>query len=268
MKRSKNILYHDKIAPIYDEIYESSVYWIYNRKITWHYLKSILNNLDKKAKILDLGCGSGYWGFKLIKSGFDVYFADISQQMINEVREKAENLNIDLSGKTFAIEAEKIDSIFEKEFFNLIIAYGDILSFTANPFNLLKIIRRLLVDGGIFIGTADNFFSAIEFYLKKGDESELKDFLSTGVTFWLSKNKNFNFRIKTFTYDELMKLFKKTNFEVIRFYSKPLIPLKNYIDNFSEDFILNGLLKMEIKLQMQNQNIGIGNHFEFFLKKV
>ena len=46
------------------------------------------SKLFDSAACADLGCGTGKWGLKLLKSGFATTFVDHSAAMIEQVREK------------------------------------------------------------------------------------------------------------------------------------------------------------------------------------
>jgi len=263
MKKKKPVRhYHDRVSSIYDEIYENSAYWVYNRMISWHYLKKILPKLPN-LKVLDLGCGSGYWGMKLLKSRLEPYFVDISQGMINKALEKGKLEKYDFPERFIRAEAESIESLFPKDFFSLIIAYGDILSFTPNPELLLYQLKRTLIPGGYLLANADNLLAGIPYYLKSNDENLLLDFLKKGKTFWLSKEKENRFPIQTFLPGKLKKMIEKAGFQLVHFYSKPIIDIKNYLEDLDERFISNELLKHELKLQKEPELQGVGNHLEF-----
>ena len=47
---------------------------------------------DLSATCLDLGCGTGKWGLKLLKSGFATTFVDHAAAMIEQTRGKVEDL--------------------------------------------------------------------------------------------------------------------------------------------------------------------------------
>src|SRR3954464_3764852 len=81
--------YHDRVARQYDSIYDDP-YWPFHDEVTWRSIKPHLPR-DLSAACCDLGCGTGKWGLKLLKSGFATTFVDHSSRMIEQVREKLEN---------------------------------------------------------------------------------------------------------------------------------------------------------------------------------
>ena len=72
--------YHDRVARQYDSIYDDP-YWEFHDRLTWQAIKPYLPR-DAAAHCCDLGCGTGKWGMKLLKSGFATTFVDHSAAMI------------------------------------------------------------------------------------------------------------------------------------------------------------------------------------------
>src|ERR1700749_1037711 len=80
--------YHDRVARRYDSIYDDP-YWHFHDELTWRMLKPYLPT-GAHAVCADLGCGTGKWGLKLLKSGFGVWFADHSAAMVGQARGNVE----------------------------------------------------------------------------------------------------------------------------------------------------------------------------------
>src|SRR5215207_9358610 len=80
--------YHDRVARQYDAIYDDP-YWEFHDELTWRLIKPHLPR-DATAACCDLGCGTGKWGLKLLKSGFATTFVDHSGAMVEQARHKAE----------------------------------------------------------------------------------------------------------------------------------------------------------------------------------
>src|SRR5688572_32649214 len=66
--------YHDRVARQYDSIYDDP-YWAFHDELTWRSVKPHLPR-DVTAECADLGCGTGKWGLKLLKSGFATTLVD------------------------------------------------------------------------------------------------------------------------------------------------------------------------------------------------
>src|ERR1700709_1457533 len=80
--------YHDRVARQYDSIYDDP-YWEFHDELTWRQTKPHLPR-DANAALADLGCGTGKWGLKLLKSGFSVSFVDHWGSMVEQTRAKVE----------------------------------------------------------------------------------------------------------------------------------------------------------------------------------
>src|SRR5216117_4564882 len=78
--------YHDRVARQYDAIYDDP-YWAFHDELTWRMVKPWLPR-DANARCCDLGCGTGKWGLKLLKSGFATTFVDHAAAMIEQIRPK------------------------------------------------------------------------------------------------------------------------------------------------------------------------------------
>src|SRR6478672_5006125 len=80
--------YHDRVARQYDSIYDDP-YWEFHDELTWRSIKPHLPR-QHSAACADLGCGTGQWGLKLLKSGYSVTFVDNAASMIEQTRGKVE----------------------------------------------------------------------------------------------------------------------------------------------------------------------------------
>lgn len=217
--------YHDRVAHLYDHSYENE-FWQWHDSLTWDYLKPHLP-ADLSCPIADLGCGTGKWAAKLLKSGYQVTCIDISHQMLDQARRKIEELG---SGKRAAfLQADLMDmSGIADGAFACAVALGDPIGCTEYPQRAMKEIRRALADGGVLIATLDNRLAAIDFYLQQGDAAELVRFLRDGRTHWLTKDAEERFPIHTFAPDDLRRLADATGFTVVEMVGKTVLPLRNY----------------------------------------
>src|SRR5512147_952717 len=82
--------YHDRVARQYDAIYDDQ-YWRFHDELTWRSIKPHLPR-ETSSACCDLGCGTGKWGLKLLKSGFATTFVDHSGNMIEQTRAKVDEL--------------------------------------------------------------------------------------------------------------------------------------------------------------------------------
>jgi len=105
-----NRRYHDRVASRYDSIYDDA-YWDFHDRITWNHLKPLLPR-ELTAAALDLGCGTGKWGLKLLKIGYPTTFTDLANNMLQEVRKKLEEwaAQPDLAGKAARATVRQADA--------------------------------------------------------------------------------------------------------------------------------------------------------------
>src|SRR3954466_599755 len=82
--------YHDRVARQYDSIYDDP-YWDFHDELTWRMVKPHLPR-DLSAACCDLGCGTGKWGLKLLKSGFATTFVDNAAAMVEQARARVAEL--------------------------------------------------------------------------------------------------------------------------------------------------------------------------------
>src|ERR687897_836297 len=145
--------YHDRVARQYDSIYDDP-YWHFHDELTWRSVKPHLPR-DLTAACCDLGCGTGKWGLKLLKSGFATTFVDHSSKMIEQVREKLENNP--RAKKATLVVADIVEMPeLPGETFSLITAMGDPLSICTDAARAAREIYRITKPGGVVIATADN----------------------------------------------------------------------------------------------------------------
>src|ERR1700684_1329537 len=115
--------YHDRVARQYDSIYDDP-YWEFHDELTWRHIKPHLPR-DANAHCADLGCGTGKWGLKLLKSGFAVTFVDHSGSMIEQTRAKTEAMGPRAKRATL-LAADIVDlAAIESETISLSVAMGD-----------------------------------------------------------------------------------------------------------------------------------------------
>lgn len=102
---------------------------------------------NSKGKCLDLGCGIGQYSKKLIKYGYDVISADISDIALNKVKGFNENVvKLDMRDKL-----PFQDNEFDVVFANLSIHYFS----DEDTRKLILEIKRILKEDGLFIGSVN-----------------------------------------------------------------------------------------------------------------
>ncbi|MCH8250841.1 MAG: class I SAM-dependent methyltransferase [Planctomycetes bacterium] len=230
-RRSPVQKYYDRVADRYDHSYDDS-YWRWHDSLTWDYIKPYLPS-DQSVPVLDLGCGTGKWGSKLIKSGFNVTFVDISARMLDQARAKIAEKGGESKANYLKADLGDLSELPDGAF-GLAVAMGDPIGCTESPIGAMKEIRRVLTVGGVLTATVDNQLAAIDFYLETAVPGELEEFLKTGKTHWLTKAKDEQFPIFTFTADRLCKLATRAGFEVVDLIGKTVLPMRHHRELLSD----------------------------------
>jgi SAM-dependent methyltransferase len=224
-QRSPVQKYHDRVAPRYDHSYDDA-FWKWHDTLTWDYIKPHLPR-DINAEVVDLGCGTGKWAAKLIKSGYTLTCVDISQRMLDRAHAKT-HAQIKTARAVF-VQADLADlSALDAGRYALAVALGDPIGCTASPGRTMKQIRRILEPGGILIATFDNRLAGLDYYLEHGDPVELSRFLRTGKTHWLTKEKQEQFPVATFGPREAIRLAEAAGFDVLDVIGKTVLPMRHY----------------------------------------
>jgi SAM-dependent methyltransferase len=216
--------YHDRVARQYDAIYDDP-YWHFHDELTWRLIKPRLPR-DAAAACADLGCGTGKWGLRLLKSGFATTFVDNAAAMIEQTRAKVEAMG-SRAGKATLLVADIVDlSPLPADAFSLVLAMGDPLSICSDPAAATEQFRRITKPGGVIIATADNKLAALDHYVERGNLDALEQFIRSGTTRWLTPDERERFELITFTPLSLRKLFERAGLEVLDIVGKTIIPIR------------------------------------------
>jgi ubiquinone/menaquinone biosynthesis C-methylase UbiE len=257
--------YHDRVARQYDAIYDD-VYWKFHDRLTWEAIKPQLPR-ETSARCCDLGCGTGKWGSKLLKSGFATTFVDNSAAMIEKTREKLAQLGPHGKKGTLLV-ADMVDlSAIESEQFDLVLAMGDPLSICSDAAKAVREMHRICRPGGTVIATGDNKLAGIEHYLGRGDIDGLESFLKTGRTRWLTDDEREQFELTTFTPSEFERLFERGGFEVVRLSGKTILPIREFKQLLEQPEMFERLMNLETELARDRTAAARAAHLQIVAKK-
>ena len=136
-------------------------------------------NFDKTARILDIGCGTGRHAIELAKRGYTVTGIDLSDNMLNKAREKANNADV----KTVTFIQADARSLHFKEEFELVIMVCEgsfpLMETDAMNFEILKNAYNALKINGKLIFTTYNglfplFHSVKDFLNQEAEGGNMK----------------------------------------------------------------------------------------------
>ena len=239
--------YHDRVARQYDSIYDDP-YWRFHDELTWRAIKPHLP-ASTAARCADLGCGTGKWGLRLVKSGFTTTFVDHAAAMIEQARQKSEGLGEAKARRATFVVADIVEMPqVPSDAFELVLAMGDPLSICADPQRAAREIQRILRPGGIAVASADNKLAALDHYVERGNLDELEQFVATSRTHWLTADERERFELKTFTPATLRRLFEQAGLEVLNVSGKTIIPIRQNKMLLSRPDAVARLLKLEHEL--------------------
>jgi ubiquinone/menaquinone biosynthesis C-methylase UbiE len=258
--------YHDRVARKYDVIYDDD-YWRFHDRLTWEAIKPYLPR-DLSARCCDLGCGTGKWGMKLLKSGFAATFVDHSAGMIEQTRRKLEEFGSRAKSASLVV-GDIVDlSSLEAEQFDLVLAMGDPISICSDAQKAARQIHRICRVGATVIATADNQLAAADYYLQKGDLEGLERLLRTGRTRWLTADVEEQFELTTFTPEGLRSLFERAGFNVVRVAGKTVLPIRQYKEMLADADAFDRLLKLESNLGAEADLASRASHLQIIAKKI
>ena len=263
-RKNANQRYHDRVAGRYEAVYDD-FYWQWHDALTWNYFKKHLpSNLN--SPVVDLGCGSGKWGRKLLKSGFHVTFVDLSAKMVDEARRQV--LEMGGSDKASFLQADLVDlSQLPENHFGLALAMGEPICLANPPRQAVRQIARCLKPGGVLVATFDNRVACADFYVEKGKPEELEKFLRTGKTRWLTRDPNEQFEITTFTPEQARKLLLEAGLEPLEIVGKTVLPMRHHREKLEDASTRRRWARIEEKLARDPSNLARCAHLQIAARK-
>jgi ubiquinone/menaquinone biosynthesis C-methylase UbiE len=254
------------VARQYDAIYDDP-YWEFHDEFTWRAIKPYVPR-DLGAQCLDLGCGTGKWGLKLLKSGFATTFVDHAAAMIEQARDKVEAMG-NKAKKATLVVADIIDlNGLAADQYSLTLAMGDPLSICSDAQKAANEMYRVCKPGGVVIATADSKLAALDHFVERGNLDALEEFVSSGRTNWLTADERERFELTTFTPASLRKLFEKAGFEVVDVAGKTIIPVRDNKHLLTFPGAVERLLEMEKILAKDPAAAGRAGHLQVVARKV
>ena len=168
--------------------------WYFER---WEFKETLKFFYNKKVKILEIGCGEGYFLNLAKKKGFDVFGIDFNKKAIKVAKEK---FGVE---KVYPYTLEEFMEKFPNEKFD-IVCFFHLLEHLEDPLNFMKNIKKILKEDGYIVFSLPNpkRFS-LYFNLREG-----WDFPPHHLTRWNEKSLN--------------KLLNITGFELIKKEDEPL----------------------------------------------
>jgi len=254
------------VARQYDSIYDDP-YWEFHDELTWRLVKPHVPR-DLSAQGCDLGCGTGKWGLKLLKSGFPTTFVDHAAAMVEQARLLAAELGEAKAKKATFIVADIVEmpQVASSQF-ALTLAMGDPLSICSDPQRGVNEMFRICAPGGVVIASADSKLAALDHFVERGNLDSLEEFVMTGRTTWLTADERERFELTMFTPATLRRLFERAGFEVFSVSGKPIIPVRQNKHLFTHADAVQRLLRLEAELAKDPASAAKAGHLQIVARR-
>ena len=125
-------------------------------RLAYEKLLDEFEKFRKTNRILDTGCGRGWFLEEAKKRGWEVYGTEFSEAAIELCKKKG------IQMKSGALSSDQ----FEPGYFDVITSF-EVIEHIHNPVVDLKEIHSFLRSGGLFYCTTPNFNSVMRYYLKE-----------------------------------------------------------------------------------------------------
>jgi ubiquinone/menaquinone biosynthesis C-methylase UbiE len=264
-RRDPSRRYHDRVARQYDAIYDDP-YWHFHDELTWRLIKPHLPR-DLSSACADLGCGTGKWGIRLLKSGFATTFVDHAAAMIEQARGKIDELGPKAKRATLIVADIVQMPAVPSDAFDLLLAMGDPLSICSDPLRAAREMHRITRPDGIVIATADNKLAALDHYVERGNLDELEEFVQSSRTRWLTADQREQFDLTTFTPATLRKLFEQAGFDIIQITGKTIIPVRQNKLLLTRPDAIERLLRLEQHLSKDPSAAARAGHLQMVARR-
>ena len=148
-------------------------------KSCWRYIEPVLPQVEGSL-ILEAGCGSGRWIVRLVRMGYRMVLSDLSPEMIQQARGKAERLG--LSDRVEAFHVLDICDMhaLSDASFDLVLALGGPLTLCQDANRAVSEFRRVTKPGGHVICDAANRYRTALDLVREGEPSQLAEVLDSG----------------------------------------------------------------------------------------
>lgn len=139
----KKKYFYDRFAGRFDN--EMNKYDL-NKRLSIIFEKLLHPGELSRKKLLDVGCGTGWFSLRAIQEGAEVVSVDIGSSLLKKVSEKCDSKKVVSDILSLSIKDKVFDYILATE----------AIEHTNNPKNAIDEIRRVLKNNGTLIMTVPN----------------------------------------------------------------------------------------------------------------
>jgi ubiquinone/menaquinone biosynthesis C-methylase UbiE len=210
----------DHIAEDYDNYFSFNKLFTFDEQIAAKYFE--LSDSASAPIVADLGCGTGRALVPLVRRGFRGLAVDLSERMLNVVREKADSQSLDIEcvrANLVDLEGIRDDSI---DYAICLFSTLGMIRGRDNRQAALRNIRRILKPDGVFVLHVHNYWYNL--YDPGGPWWFLKNFVQSKFDRDVDQgDKFFNYRgvhnmfLHVFSPSELRRSLRRAGFRIQEF---------------------------------------------------
>jgi ubiquinone/menaquinone biosynthesis C-methylase UbiE len=260
MVKSGNRGYHDRVAGRYDAMYQGD-YWRFYREISWRHLKAQLPE-RRPLQALDIGCGTGHFGCRLLKAGCDVVFLDPSVKMLEQARDAAEAARRSSLSSQFVLAGMEAMTEVTDASIDFATGQGDPLSFCEDPEKALAELARVLRPDGIAVLSVDHRVAGVRSLQSEAKPDAMLELLRSGRTRWRGHREDERFPMKMFDVDELHALLQRAGFVVTSTIAKTCLVQRSTEAWLAQPETFRALVAAEERVHDRRQWFALGGHLQ------
>jgi 2-polyprenyl-3-methyl-5-hydroxy-6-metoxy-1,4-benzoquinol methylase len=183
-------------------------YYDMNKRLEVVYNELLIEDIKGK-KILDAGCGTGWFSKTACERGAIVTSLDVGENLLSKVKEKC---------NSECVVGSVLGLPFQNNFFDILVS-SEVIEHTPNPLKAIDEFHRVLKPGGILVLTTPNRFWY--FSLLIANRFKLRPY--QGLENWVG-------------YKQLQKKLTDTGFQIKEYYGIHLFPFIFLSTNSLLDF--------------------------------
>lgn len=201
--------------------------------------KVLLNMLNTKRAIIDIGCGWGFWTKKCEK-----YCSLIVGVYTRNIFYRTK------SSKLHLVLAEGLKLPFKDEAFDAAISF-EVIEHVQDDLNFLKEAARVLKEGAPVLLTTPNK-GRLANQIKKIIGKPTKYPLCLGIDHYTAKDTQDQWHFREYSKNDIIELFKKSGFDEIKIKglllglgNKGLLSFPHFLERFARTWIVKAIRHMD-----------------------
>ena len=184
----------------------------------------------KGKKLLDAGCGTGWFSRRAVELGAVVTSLDVGENLLNEVKKKCETTRV--VGDVTALK-------FKDNSFDIIVS-SDVIEHTPDPKLAIKEMARVLKKGGVLALTVPN--NCWHFAVSIGNALKLRPY--QGYENWVGWGQ-----LKKELEKNGLQVKKQMGFHFIPFVVSALYPVIDYFDRYGESALGRVMVNIGVRAE-------------------